>query len=679
MRLPCIVQASHPRLAHRFFSERAIKIGTFSQHADVVSLNATRREGGIPKNDSPLHHLNIDESAQWLEALQYARQFAPNFVLKLDADGMHRRRSPPFTHPLNTSRLHSSHMSLPAPISSSGLMNVPSLLSLLGQLEIQKERRLLLTGAVVWCHNEVSLCHPDENWLLFSLPTVAALLEATARSTTPVSVRKTFMWNHWATFFHRMRGLVVLAHPGVWHGGSNLRFLRKQHLPTLARHTMWLHPIKDASQFRQYDIIVSSAPPTTTMSIAPIPTWDTLLKCVKGIPPGRATYFADSPVAIESRSLAQPHMSVLVTTSTFACASLLKWGTISISQPALGVHPISTETKVSRSAPALATLGNATVRTMAAVAARAQLKSALAATANTSCLKWVNSMALPPQHCTRDQGVVDALHKFQTKQLLVTGAGGAGTHTITEVLKAAGVRVEHERMGLDGAVGWQYAVHSPASFGNVGAGESQNMQLSAAEISIISRVRFDDIGRPPKFQRVIHLTRCPLDNIASLLTHSHISAAFVARQCPILRWQSHLQKLLPNLCNNQTSVHYFLRCRSGLKSGDQFFDNLVRFWTIAYLCWNEHIESYASARIALERLDGSELCGLTQCKRGAHAIASALDQIARERTGRAGDLRVNHREHLPVTAADITRVLDARDAMSLARMSSRFGYHVLNC
>lgn len=106
-----------------------------------------------------------------------------------------------------------------------------------------------------------------------------------------------------------------------------------------------------------------------------------------------------------------------------------------------------------------------------------------------------------------------------TLKLLVTGAPGAGTTSVTSYLKSGGASVEHEEYGADGTVSWQHAVNDFA----VDSRYPNNQRLRSG-------------NQPPlwpRFARVAHLVRCPMTNILGLKSRGgRTSRAFVAAASP---------------------------------------------------------------------------------------------------------------------------------------------------
>jgi hypothetical protein len=86
-------------------------------------------------------------------------------------------------------------------------------------------------------------------------------------------------------------------------------------------------------------------------------------------------------------------------------------------------------------------------------------------------------------------------------KVLVTGCGRSGTHFITSLMQAHGIRVNHECYGPDGTVNWRHAA----------------------------------VGRSkPGFENVFHIYRHPLRTINSFCTAGDGSWRFIGRKIPRL-------------------------------------------------------------------------------------------------------------------------------------------------
>jgi hypothetical protein len=95
--------------------------------------------------------------------------------------------------------------------------------------------------------------------------------------------------------------------------------------------------------------------------------------------------------------------------------------------------------------------------------------------------------------------------------ILITGLGGSGSHYVSNLLRWMQIDVQHESLGQDGSVAWMYAVN------DVVGGQSYPHHSSIPNSSLWS----------PRFRHVLHLTRCPLQQIASLTTHLDASYNFI--------------------------------------------------------------------------------------------------------------------------------------------------------
>ena len=97
--------------------------------------------------------------------------------------------------------------------------------------------------------------------------------------------------------------------------------------------------------------------------------------------------------------------------------------------------------------------------------------------------------------------------------LLLTTLGGGGTHALASSLQSAGIDVLHEGVGAAGAVSWMYAVNDAA----IGTVYPHHAFLPSDSRGILS----------PRFSRVVHVTRTPLDHVSSFTAHLSASYSFV--------------------------------------------------------------------------------------------------------------------------------------------------------
>ena len=209
--------------------------------------------------------------------------------------------------------------------------------------------------------------------------------------------------------------------------------------------------------------------------------------------------------------------------------------------------------------------------------------------------------------------------------VLVTGVGGSGTNLMTSAFKKVGVTVGHEYVAGKGTASWPHAVSDavvgvPYPFPRKGPHRSVRVLPEES----------------PRFQHVIHQVRCPMDNIAALTTHNNFSRDFLWRSAGVD----------PSLAPCLWGAHVWLR-------------------------WNEHIESFADARVRIEDFESPEamaqhVCGLTglACsKPWPRRVADAL------RLPIFGQVRGHHREHGACRLEDL-EAMDPRLAREVRSFSS---------
>lgn len=143
---------------------------------------------------------------------------------------------------------------------------------------------------------------------------------------------------------------------------------------------------------------------------------------------------------------------------------------------------------------------------------------------------------------------------YEVKPILITGVGGSGTHTVTTLFQQNGVLIGHEKVGQLGTVSWALAVDN-----------SRDERNSCWWLSPAKTV----------FSHVYHVTRCPIDVIASQTA-----------------WAPKCSKssLEPNF-------QYMAR-HMGITRSPTKFDsrrNRLRFQMEAYNRWTDFIDSYVPA------------------------------------------------------------------------------------
>jgi hypothetical protein len=121
--------------------------------------------------------------------------------------------------------------------------------------------------------------------------------------------------------------------------------------------------------------------------------------------------------------------------------------------------------------------------------------------------------------------------RHSVQDLLITGMGGAGTHSTTVYLRSMGISMQHESISVSadhvfrGSVSWMYAANDviagvpyahKAMIALRGAGESQH---SSTYTSFLS----------PRFRRVVHQVRQPWKQISTITGHTSASYRFASR------------------------------------------------------------------------------------------------------------------------------------------------------
>lgn len=212
---------------------------------------------------------------------------------------------------------------------------------------------------------------------------------------------------------------------------------------------------------------------------------------------------------------------------------------------------------------------------------------------------------------------------------LVTGVGRSGTHTTSALFLAAGLDLRHERVGRDGSVAWP-------------------MALSATD----GGCRW---LRPPGvlFERVVHLTRCPISSISSLTTSGKCSLDFMMHGAGLA---------IPELAHNGDQPLLSQRIS---RSGRLVI--AARLW----LGWSTLVEKQADAYVQVEGLaspaEVRRLC--------TEAVGSdpRCENMANLRVGR---IRSNHgepRDHLNFSFAELTAA-DPALAKRVRAFGERHGY-----
>jgi len=204
------------------------------------------------------------------------------------------------------------------------------------------------------------------------------------------------------------------------------------------------------------------------------------------------------------------------------------------------------------------------------------------------------------------------------RRLLITGSGGSGTHSTSEMFAKLDLELPHENAGRDGATSWLYAVDAEV-----------NCYNSELPCEAVYPFRFRH-WNAYRYRKVFHQTRCPLRNIGALLTHKERSFEFVSAL---------------------------------LKVDIMDKDPLLRA-VLIYLGWNNHIEQYADYTYQIERMNITDVC-----LRGGFPPS----QCAAGRDLKAAATQSNQRSHEQVTM-DMVRNLSPTLADQVQAMGIRYGY-----
>lgn len=98
--------------------------------------------------------------------------------------------------------------------------------------------------------------------------------------------------------------------------------------------------------------------------------------------------------------------------------------------------------------------------------------------------------------------------------LLVTGAAGTGTRAVAHFFTAMGIEVGHERYAHQAVVSWTHAVNEKSLGVSYPFSPERTKWWQSHHIA--NRFGSENLVKP-RFASVVHLTRCPLRVITSLL------------------------------------------------------------------------------------------------------------------------------------------------------------------
>lgn len=201
-----------------------------------------------------------------------------------------------------------------------------------------------------------------------------------------------------------------------------------------------------------------------------------------------------------------------------------------------------------------------------------------------------------------------------SREVLVTGIGATGTHSLSAMFKMNGLELQHEHLGRDGSVSWPFATNI------VHTGFRKHP------------CRYLPWLKPPgaRFRHVYHVVRCPIDTISALTTHNHCAMSYISQ-----------------------ALRFGVR---EPKEGD------VRFWAKAWLKWNEFIDGYARQRFPL-----------TEFQELYKAVCKDLGNS--DEVCAAADLpeSANHRSHGKLTWQQLSD-MDAELTEEIKALATRYGF-----
>ncbi len=159
--------------------------------------------------------------------------------------------------------------------------------------------------------------------------------------------------------------------------------------------------------------------------------------------------------------------------------------------------------------------------------------------------------------------------------ILVTGLGSSGTHVLANNLRSQGVQIKHEMIDNDGAISWFYGyndVYINSSYphhSELQSGKHNNKYLLFS----------------PRFKKVVHIIRCPMNQISSFTTHLSESYNFAKHS------------IMSTSDTVDTNIVTDIFPNSTCNRGDSC--NL-HFAAYSWLHYNRHIYQYADATFHIE-------------------------------------------------------------------------------
>eukprot|EP00615_Pteridomonas_danica_P003086 CAMPEP_0114351244 /NCGR_PEP_ID=MMETSP0101-20121206/17027_1 /TAXON_ID=38822 ORGANISM="Pteridomonas danica, Strain PT" /NCGR_SAMPLE_ID=MMETSP0101 /ASSEMBLY_ACC=CAM_ASM_000211 /LENGTH=270 /DNA_ID=CAMNT_0001491001 /DNA_START=293 /DNA_END=1105 /DNA_ORIENTATION=+ len=250
-------------------------------------------------------------------------------------------------------------------------------------------------------------------------------------------------------------------------------------------------------------------------------------------------------------------------------------------------------------------------------------------TGNKNCSYLINTRKWA-KHCHNEINVKKKKEKIIKYPLLVTGIGGAGTNLAASSLRRLGVTIGHEYIDGSGSVSWIHAVND--------AVVGQQYPFPRKGPHITTKILPE---HSPVFEKVIHLVRCPVGNMAGLTTHTNWTRDFI--------WRA-----------------------AGIHPNTDSTNQPPCLWAAkAWFFWNSHVETYADNRLRVEDFTNPEDMARILCKEGSLSCFSSRRAHLQELL--APNYRVHHREHGTCSMKEIFE-LDPKLATEMVRMARRYGY-----
>eukprot|EP00408_Alexandrium_pacificum_P064983 CAMPEP_0171157910 /NCGR_PEP_ID=MMETSP0790-20130122/2216_1 /TAXON_ID=2925 /ORGANISM="Alexandrium catenella, Strain OF101" /LENGTH=645 /DNA_ID=CAMNT_0011622289 /DNA_START=73 /DNA_END=2010 /DNA_ORIENTATION=+ len=228
---------------------------------------------------------------------------------------------------------------------------------------------------------------------------------------------------------------------------------------------------------------------------------------------------------------------------------------------------------------------------------------------------------------------------YSQKPILITGTGGSGTHAISTLFRQNNIDIPHETIGKHGSVSWVYAVHDlhPSN-------DRSCKWLKPARTA---------------FNHVFHLTRCPLDIIASQTAWRP--------NCGKAGIEPNFQYMAENIPLSDPPPRYTTRARK------------LRFLAEAYNGWTDMIDSYVPAERRFRIEDQSKELYKSVCAQlNDPQVRCRIEPAMARADDHTGDphkdfKKSGHRKHRDLTWAELAQVAPQLTA-TMREKAIAYGY-----